>query len=221
MSLGGGSCNAGVDSDPVEGAAVASAITANIIVVAASGNSGPTPVQVTAPGCDTGVIAVGATGLADGTTTGTASFSSSLAGAASPTNIVEYVASYSQYGGTQNLHNAAAWGIVAPGGDPSDAESSTNGTPDDLHWIENIWTSTPFGGQSDVNFAGECTSDFNSNSINDCRTLIAGTSMAAPLVGVADVGRRAEQRLHGGRCSVVMEAEPPVAARISAATPAM
>jgi hypothetical protein len=74
MSLGGATCGTGSgfapngDSDVVEGAAVADAIAANVIVVAASGNSGTG--NVAAPGCDAGVIAVGATGLADGNTNG-------------------------------------------------------------------------------------------------------------------------------------------------------
>lgn len=189
MSLGGDNCGTGQgyysngDSAPDEGAAVANAIAHNVIVVAASGNSGTQ--GVTAPGCDTGVIAVGATSLADGTPTGTSAYTSSLAGGATSTHLVEYVASYSQYGSPgANLRNASAWGIVAPGGDPADSESS--GTPDDLHWIEDIWTSTPFGGQADVNFAGNCQPDLNSSTGSDCRTLIAGTSMATPHVaGVA------------------------------------
>lgn len=70
MSLGGSSCSSpGVDSDPTEGAAVADAIAANIIVVAASGNSGGS--GVSSPACDSNVIAVGATSLADGTQNGT------------------------------------------------------------------------------------------------------------------------------------------------------
>jgi subtilisin family serine protease len=186
MSLGGGTCTAGgVDDDSVENAAVVNAIANNVIVIAASGNNGPTPVQVTAPGCDTGVIAVGATALNDGSPTGTTSYSSTLTSGASPSNIVEYVPSYSQYGGSPVLHSASAWGIVAPGGDPSNAELS--GTADNLHWIENIWTSTPFiGFTGDKNFTGNCAPDNNStNGIADCRTLIAGTSMSTPHVAGA------------------------------------
>ncbi len=192
MSLGGGTCpTAGVDSDPVEGAAVANAIAHNIIVIAASGNSGPTPVGLTAPACDTGVIAVGATSLDDGSSTGTtdsSTYSSSLTSTASVNNVVEYVASYSQYGGPATVHSATAWGIVAPGGDPSNAETSASGVANDLHWIENIWTSTPFMGFSgDTNFTGSCTNDYPSTASNspDCRTLIAGTSMSTPHVAGA------------------------------------
>jgi subtilisin family serine protease len=185
MSLGGGGCSGGgVDTDAVEGAAVANAIAANIIVVAASGNGGTS--SVTAPACDSGVIAAGATSLDDGIATGTTHYTSSAVSAASSSNPVEYVAGYSQYGSpAAAIHRSSAWGIVAPGGDPSSADVS-GANPDDLHWIENIWTTTPFGGQNDANFAGTCTVDFNStNGIIDCRTLIAGTSMATPHVAGA------------------------------------
>jgi hypothetical protein len=186
MSLGGGSCTNGADSDSLEGAAVANAIAHNIIVVAASGNSGPTPVGLTAPGCDTGVIAVGATSLDDGAPTGTTSYTTPNVSSASSATPVEYVASYSQYDTNNTFRNASSWGIVAPGGDPAASEGS--GTPDDLHWIEHIWTSTPFKSSStDTNFAGNCSNDFPSTlSTNpDCRTLIAGTSMATPHVAGA------------------------------------
>jgi subtilisin family serine protease len=188
MSLGGGSCNAGVDSDSLENAAVVNAIANSVIIVAASGNNGPTPAVLTAPACATGVIAVGATSLSDGQptrTSETGSYSTALApGTASVP--VEYVASYSQFGTLNTLRNANSWGIVAPGGDPSNAELS--GTADDLHWIENIWTSTPFmSSPSDQSFAGNCTNDYPSTGTNspDCRTLIAGTSMATPHVAGA------------------------------------
>ncbi len=181
MSLGGGGCDSGGnDTDPVEGAAVADAIAAHVIVIAASGNGAPSSSGVSAPGCDTGVIAAGATSLADGTATGTllrTGYTSSAATTATSANPVEYVAYYSQAGTpAANVHSSSAWGIVAPGGDPS-----SDNDADDLHWIENIWTSTPL----DANFAGECTPDFNSASMSDCRTLIAGTSMATPHVAGA------------------------------------
>jgi hypothetical protein len=180
ISLGGGGCSpSGVDTDPVEGQAIAEAIAANVVVVAAAGNSGTS--GLSAPGCDNGVIAAGATSLDDGLTTGTTGhYTSSQTSTASSTNIVEYVAAYSQWGNpSANPHDANAWGIVAPGGDPSASE--VTGTADDLHWIENIWTSTPF----DVNFSGQCASDFGTASVPDCRTLIAGTSMATPHVAGA------------------------------------
>ncbi len=190
LSIGGGGCTNGNDTDVVEGAAITNALAHNVIVVAASGNNGPTPVGVTAPGCVTGpagsVIAVGATSLDDSSPTGTTgSYTTPRTNSATPTTPVEYVASYSQYGGSATLRDPNAWGIVAPGGDPAASETMTNGVVDNLHWIENIWTSTPFGGPSDPNFAGICTPDFNSNSVNDCRTLIAGTSMSTPHVAGA------------------------------------
>jgi subtilisin family serine protease len=179
MSLGGGSCgnnkNPGGDSDPTEGAAVENAITSGVVVIAASGNEYASSVD--APGCDSGVIAVGATSLDDGQPNGS-----------KHTGSGEYVASYSNAGSPNNLRDPSSWGIVAPGGDPAG-----NSDPDKLHWIENIWTSTPFAAYpGDPNFAGECTDDFpNSKSTTppvDCRILIAGTSMATPHVaGVAAI----------------------------------
>jgi hypothetical protein len=168
LSLGGGSCTNGVDPDTVEGQAITEALAANIVIVASSGNDGKQTLE--APACDTGVIAAGATSLADGQLNGTQTSSGS---AASPN---EYVASYSDYGTPgAAVKSATAWGIVAPGGDPSSASDS-----DDLHWIEDIWTTTPFDTK---NFGGNCTPDYpGTGSVIDCRTLIAGTSMSAPTV---------------------------------------
>ncbi len=187
MSLGGGGCTNGVDTDPTEGAAVANAISHNVIVVAASGNESASALD--APGCDTGVIAAGATSLDDGTPNGTSGTGGNAHPAGTSNAPVEYVASYSNAGSTNTYQSANSWGIVAPGGDPADSE--VTGTADDLHWIENIWTSTPYMSSStDSTFEGECTDDYpnstGTNSPVDCRTLIAGTSMATPHVaGVA------------------------------------
>jgi subtilisin family serine protease len=175
LSLGGTGCVNGADSDPTEGAAIADAIAANIVVVAAAGNSTGPPVE--APACDPGVIAVGATGLADGTTNGSGKAGGS---AGAP---FEYVASYSDYGSPgAAVGSPSAWGIVAPGGDPANGNDT-----DDLHWVENIWTSTPFmASASDTSFEGSCSGDYPSESgTTDCRVLIAGTSMATPHVAGA------------------------------------
>jgi subtilisin family serine protease len=177
MSLGGDPCtNGGTDPDPAEGAAVTDAVNAGIVVVAAAGNGGGTSSSaVSAPGCDTGALAVGATGLADGSPNGTGG---STGSASNPT---EYVASYSSYGSPTVANSASAWGIVAPGGDPSGDTDA-----DDLHWIENIWTTTPFDSNFAANGTDPCTADDNSVSGTiDCRVLIAGTSMSTPNVAGA------------------------------------
>jgi hypothetical protein len=174
ISLGGGNCSSGgVDQDPTEGEAIANAIASNVIVVAASGNSGG---ALLAPSCDSGVLAVGASALGDGRQNGTNSDGS----VSSP---VEYVASYSDFGSPgAAIHSSSAWGIVAPGGDPGANDLNANLPTDDLHWIEDIWTSTPF----DSNDTGTCSEDYQAiNGTIDCRTLIAGTSMATPHVAGA------------------------------------
>jgi subtilisin family serine protease len=181
MSFGGGAgdvCTNGVDPDSTEGTAVADAVAAGIVLVAAAGNNSVE--GVSAPGCDSGVIAAGATGLADGVTNGTGSATGS---AAAPN---EYLASYSDYGSPgAALNSASAWGIVAPGGDPAEAEATCTAANcvDALHWIDNIWTSTPFDESTD---AGDCAPDPGSASgTDDCRTLIVGTSMSSPAVAGA------------------------------------
>jgi serine protease len=177
MSLGGGRCTNGVDSDATEGNAVAAALAANIVVVAAAGNDGSSPLE--APACNAGVIAVGASALGDGQVNGSGTSVST-----------EYVASYSDWGSpAASPKSTAAWGIVAPGGDPACATAS-NCDSDNLHWIENIWTSQPYmASAGDTTFAGACGNDYPNASLRttpDCRTEIAGTSMATPHVaGVA------------------------------------
>ncbi|HUY11577.1 MAG TPA: S8 family serine peptidase, partial [Candidatus Dormibacteraeota bacterium] len=162
MSLGA-SCVGG--DDPLEGAAVANAIAQNVTVVAASGNENANTLD--APACDPGVIAVGASALADSYPTAT--YPAGNVG--TPGTPIEYVANYSNY-----QAGSTTWGLVAPGGDPAN-----NGPgADDLHWIENIYSSTALGG-------GSCTPDFDAavGSQTDCRILIAGTSQATPHVAGA------------------------------------
>lgn len=157
-------CANGVDPDTLEGSAVANAIAQNVIVVAASGNDNGAP--VTPPACDSGVIAVGSSAYNDGQPN-----ASGFTGART-----EYVPSYANYGSANALRSASSWGIVAPGGD---GDSSAQ-TIHYLQWIENIWTTTPF----DLTFAGTCGTD-SFGGANDCRILIAGTSMATPHVAGA------------------------------------
>lgn len=140
-------------NDP-EYKAVENAIAHNVVVVAAAGNE--STASLDCPAADPGVIAVGATGLQDSV----------------PSAIVEAVASYSNYlSGT-----GGGYYMVAPGGDPASND------PDDLHWIENIYSSTAAQ-------QGTCTADNKSSSTTaDCRVLIAGTSQATPHVaGVASL----------------------------------
>ena len=81
--------------------------------------------------------------------------------------------SYSNYLTNKGNGNGGAY-LVAPGGDPSG-----NTDADNLHWIENIYSSTAVQ-------PGTCTSDRGTTSVGDCRILIAGTSQATPHVaGVA------------------------------------
>ncbi len=177
MSLGGGisdsdpaGCTSpGVDFDPAEGNAIANAIAHNVIVVAASGNAGGS--GVAAPACDAGVIAVGASGYYDGHTNATG-YVGSIGS--------EYVTGYSQYGSVNVGGSATSWGIVAPGGDALNSNDEYN-----LHWIENIWTSTPYMSSStDTSFEGACNND-EFNEVGNCRTLVDGTSMATPHVAGA------------------------------------
>ncbi len=145
--------------DTAEENAVAAAIGAGVVVVAASGNGSSANIgqpSLDYPAADPGVIAVGASTIDD----------------SNPSAIGEKVASYSNY----DSANSAAWGVVAPGGDPAG-----NSDPDDLHWIENIYTSTAADGTS----GAACRPDPGSLSANDCRIFIAGTSQATPHVAAA------------------------------------
>jgi subtilisin family serine protease len=135
--------------DTAEESAVAQAIASGVVVVAASGNESTPTLDF--PAADPNVIAVGASSLDDSNTA----------------NIVESVASYSNFDSSN-----PNWGVVAPGGDPS---GNTDG--DDLHWIENIYSSTTGSG----NF---CSTD-RAGAAGDCRILIAGTSQATPHVSGA------------------------------------
>ncbi len=66
---------------------------------------------------------------------------------------------------------------MAPGGDPVANDS------DDLHWIQNLYTSTPF----DTADAGSCGADpYDPGApVTECQILIAGTSMSTPTIAGA------------------------------------
>lgn len=139
-------------SDP-EYQAVEHAIASGVVVVAAAGNEHTAALDC--PAADPGVIAVGATSLND--SSGTAK---------------EAVASYSNFLSS----NGGGHYLVAPGGDPNGSSDQ-----DDLHWIENIYSSTAVK-------PGTCSPDFQTSTVTDCRILIAGTSQATPhVVGVASL----------------------------------
>ena len=160
------SMSLGADSaDPTEESAVANAIAAHVVVVAAAGNGNSAGVGNAAlsyPAADPGVIAVGATSIDD----------------SNPANAGLRVASYSNY--VTGARTDGGVYLVAPGGDacPFSTSSSCNDT-DNLHWIENIYSST-------AQQQGDCRPDFGSTSaVIDCRILIEGTSQATPHVAGA------------------------------------
>lgn len=150
--------------DTAEANAVAAAIAAGVVVVAASGNGNSSNVgqpTLDFPGADPGVIAVGASALDDST----------------PGAIGEKAASYSNWDGANS-----SWGVIAPGGDPCPGStSSACSDNDNLHWIENIFTSTAADGTS----SRACRPDPLTTGPNDCRIFIAGTSQATPHVSGA------------------------------------
>ncbi len=140
-------------TDTLEENAVENAISHGVVVVAASGNESAN--HLDCPAAYPGVIAVGASALKG-----------------SGNAVSEGVASYSNWVAAAGPGAGGAY-LVAPGGDPAGSSDA-----DDLHWIENIYSSTAIGGT-------DCALDQAGQS-GDCRVLIAGTSQATPHVaGVA------------------------------------
>jgi subtilisin family serine protease len=134
-------------NDSIERDAIENAISKGVVVVAAAGNESAN--HLDCPAAYPGVVAVGASAL-----TGTSDS--------------ESVASYSNWVGASGPGGGGAY-LVAPGGDPSSDKDDDN-----LHWIENIYSST-------AATPGACTVDAAGKS-GDCRILIAGTSQATPHV---------------------------------------
>jgi len=135
--------------DSVEENAVENAIAHGVVVVAAAGNE--TANHLDCPAAYPGVIAVGASAL-EGT----------------GNSVTEGVAAYTNWVGSTGPGSGGAY-LVAPGGDPSGDSDANN-----LHWIENIYSSTAAS-------PGTCGADL-SGQAGDCRILIAGTSQATPHV---------------------------------------
>ena len=156
MSLGGGSCSNGVDGDPTEGAAVANAIAANVVVVRRPGTRA-SPAwrrQAATPEFSRSVRPRSTT--------------VSRTCPAIPEAPLPRRSSTSPpiptYGGGDTLHSASDGGIVAPGGDP--ANDTDN---DDLHWILNISTTPYMSSASDETFEGYCGPDYPGlTGVNDC-----------------------------------------------------
>jgi serine protease len=150
LSLGATSVG---NCDPGEQAAINNAVNNNVVVVVASGNDGTNTLKDPA-NCN-GVIVVGASALND------------TSNPASPT---EYVPAFSNYSGS------TSWGLVAPGGDPTNAQLSCGVAPlcDFLQWIVNNYSTTA------------CCANSSPPNVGNHGVLINGTSMAAPHVaGVA------------------------------------
>jgi hypothetical protein len=182
MSLGGPQ---GGNFDPVERDAVEFAIANNVVVIAAAGNDFANTLDLPA-GYD-GVISVGATSLND---------------SANPTvytaSVPEFVAGYSNFGPRLT--------VVAPGGDPPACE--INGTAcvgysgiDNLHWIENLYTRTPFDPSQQCS-----TSNGTDPNRLDCKALFAGTSQATPHVaGVVALMLSVNGALTPGQVSQILQ----------------
>ena len=135
--------------DTIEENAVENAIAHGVVVVAAAGNESAN--HLDCPAAYPGVIAVGASALEG-----------------SGNSVTEGAASYTNWVGSSGPGSGGAY-LIAPGGDPSGDSDANN-----LHWIENIYSSTAAS-------PGTCGADL-SGQAGDCRILIAGTSQATPHV---------------------------------------
>ncbi len=141
-------------NDTIERNAIENAIAHGVVVVAAAGNEAAN--HLDCPAAYPGVVAVGASALEG-----------------SGNSVSEGVAGYSNYVGASGPGSGGAF-LVAPGGDPPSTETCSGCTVDDLHWIENIYSSTAVQ-------PGACNTDIAGEK-GDCRIFIAGTSQATPHV---------------------------------------
>jgi subtilisin family serine protease len=146
MSLGG---IPGIACDSGEQTAITNAVNANVAVVVSSGNDGGS--QFGDPANCNGVIVAGASAIDE----------------TNPNSLTEKVAGYSDH------LNSHTWGLVAPGGDPTPAQSTCGVAPlcDDLQWIQNAYSTTAC-----------CPNSSPPNPSGFHGVHIAGTSMAAPHV---------------------------------------
>jgi hypothetical protein len=145
----GGLSSAG--PDPVERDAVEFAISSGVTVVAASGDDGASSTGLDFPAAYDGVISVGASAVNDTTTPGVVNGAGNF----------EFVPAYSNAGPGLTL--------VAPGGWGPQSSPDT----DLIHFIENVYTTTPFAGDP------VCT---GAATPADCRADYFGTSAASAQV---------------------------------------
>jgi len=157
INLSLGTCQ-GSGADPMQRDAISYVISRGVTVVAAAGNerAGSTDAACTNsgtldyPAAYDGVISVGATKLDD---------------TAAPkvyASAIEKVAGYSNVG--------PGLTVVAPGGDPTSADTAPGAPANLLHWILGLYTTTP------ANPTQTC------KDITVCLALFAGTSQATPHV---------------------------------------
>ncbi|TAM58887.1 hypothetical protein EPN52_09610 [bacterium] len=154
--------------DATEYAAVEQAISHNVVVVAAAGNSDPTGAGIEYPGGYRRVISVGASAIINDSCTSGATPCDASSG-------TEVRASYSDYGPTADAptspNTVMQPTLIAPGGGNPGTPSATDF--DNLHWIFNLYS---IGDQTP---GYTCTP---STTGGVCSGFFVGTSQATPHV---------------------------------------
>jgi subtilisin family serine protease len=157
INLSLGTCNAQAIDTSLQDA-VESAISAGVSVVAASGNE---RAGGTDPSCGGGSSTIDFPAAFDGVVSvGASALHGDQANVYS--SATEYVASYSNSG--------PGLALVAPGGDPTQADENSNNPTDFLHWIEGLYSTAAL----DPN--NQCPDK------TQCFAVFAGTSQATPQV---------------------------------------